>query len=139
VWTASSGSSDEVTVKDDIRTAGAPQAIGPYVQGVRANGLVFVSGQIPLDPATGKLVEGSIGEQTRRALENVRAILEAGGSGLASVVRTTVYLTDMAHFAAMNEVYAGYFVGSPPARSTVAVAGLPRGALVEIDAIALAS
>ena len=126
-------------MKDDIRTAGAPQAIGPYVQGVRANGLVFVSGQIPLDPATGKLVEGNIGEQTRRALENVRAILEAGGSGLASVVRTTVYLTDMAHFDAMNAVYAGFFEGEPPARSTVAVAGLPRGALVEIDAIALAS
>ena len=123
-------------MKTEVRTEGAPAAIGPYAQGVRADGLVFLSGQIPLDPATGRMVEGGITEQTRRALENLKAVLEAAGSDPGRVLRTTVYLVDMADFGGMNEVYATFFPSSPPARSTVAVAGLPRGARVEIDAIA---
>lgn len=126
-------------MKNEIVTERAPRAIGPYVQGIAAGGFVFLSGQIALDPQTGTLVAGGVAEQTRRALENLRAVLDAGGTELAEVVRTTVYLTDMAHFTAMNEVYAVFFGGTPPARSTVAVAGLPRGALVEIDAIAILS
>jgi 2-iminobutanoate/2-iminopropanoate deaminase len=126
-----------------ISTGDAPAAIGPYSQGIAASGagasLVFVSGQTPLDGATGKLVEGGIPEQTARCLANLAAILVAAGSSADKVVKTTVFLTDMADFKAMNEVYAQFFGVEPPARSTVAVAGLPLGARVEIEAIALAA
>ena len=121
---------------DIVATPGAPRAIGPYSQGIRAGGLLFTAGQVGFDPATGELVDGGIAGQTRRVLENIRAILEAGGSGLGRVVKTTVDLVDMADFAAMNEVYAGVFGEHRPARSTVAVAALPRGARVEIEAVA---
>lgn len=124
-------------MREEIETTSAPKAIGPYVQAIRAGGFLFLSGQIALDPVEGTLVGEGVAEQTRRALENLRAVLEAGSSDFGRVVRTTVYLTDMSHFAAMNEVYGSFFEGVPPARSTVAVAGLPRGSLVEIDAIAL--
>ena len=120
-----------------IRTDGAPKAIGPYEQAIRVDGLVFTAGQIPLDPKTGNLVEGGIAPQTRQALENLKAVLAAAGSSLERVVKATVFLKNMSDFPAMNEVYAEYFGGSKPARSTVAVAELPRGALVEIDLTAL--
>jgi 2-iminobutanoate/2-iminopropanoate deaminase len=124
--------------KTILSTAKAPAAIGPYSQGTATpQGLVFTAGQIPLDPATGELVAGDIKAQTRRVIENLKAILEAGGSDLASVVRTTVYLKDMADFAGMNEVFAEYFQASPPSRSTVEVARLPRDVRVEIDAIGI--
>lgn len=119
-----------------VATDGAPKAIGPYSQGIVLNGLVYTAGQTPLDPATGEMVTGGIPEQTARALANVRAILEAAGSGLGQVVKTTVFLTDMADFAEMNAVYADAFGAHRPARSTVAVKALPRGARVEIEAIA---
>lgn len=119
-----------------VATDGAPKAIGPYSQGIRANGFVFTAGQVALDPRTGELVAGGISEQTSRALENLSAILTAAGAGLSQVVKTTVFLVDMADFAAMNEVYGRAFGTHRPARSTVAVAGLPRGARVEIEAIA---
>ena len=122
-----------------IATPGAPAAIGPYSQAVRAGGLVFVSGQIPLDPATGQVVAGGAAAQAVRALDSLRAVLEAAGSGLDRVVKTTVYLTDLAFFAEVNEVYARYFTEAPPARATVQVAALPRGVLLEIEAVALAS
>ena len=125
-------------MKRIIKTAEAPQAIGPYSQAVAAGGLVFVSGQIPIDPATGQFVEGGVGEQTERVLRNVSKVLEAAGTGLDRVVRTTVFLADMEDFAAMNEVYARFFGAEPPARSTVQAARLPRDARVEIDVIALA-
>jgi 2-iminobutanoate/2-iminopropanoate deaminase len=121
---------------DPITTKDAPAAIGPYSQAVRAGGYVFLSGQIPLDPVTGQLVQGDVAAQADRVLKNLQAILAAAGSGFADVVRTTIYLVDMAHFATVNEVYARYFVAPYPARATVQVAALPRGALVEIDAIA---
>jgi 2-iminobutanoate/2-iminopropanoate deaminase len=121
-----------------VSTEGAPKAIGPYEQAIRVDDLVFTAGQIPLDPKTGHLVEGGIVPQTRRALENLKAVLAAGGSSLDRVVKATVFLKNMSDFPAMNEVYAEYFGASKPARSTVAVAELPRGALVEIDLIALA-
>jgi 2-iminobutanoate/2-iminopropanoate deaminase len=122
-----------------IRTDGAPRAIGPYSQAVVAAGLVFASGQIALDPATGKLVEGDVRAQTRRVMENLKAVLEAAGSSLAQAVRTTIFLVDMDDFQAVNEVYGSYFEAmAPPARATVAVQALPRGARVEIDALALA-
>lgn len=121
-----------------ISTGGAPAAIGPYSQAVVAGGLVFVSGQIPLDPATGELVPGGAGAQAGRALASLRAVLEAAGSGLDRVVKTTVFLTDLADFAAVNAVYSGFFPADPPARATVQVAALPRGAAVEIEAVALA-
>jgi 2-iminobutanoate/2-iminopropanoate deaminase len=127
-----------VTVRRIIKTGEAPQAIGPYSQAVVAGGLVFASGQIPLDPATGELVEGSIAEQTEQVLRNLSALLEAAGTGLDRVVKTTVFLADMNDFAAMNEVYGRYFSEEPPARSTVQAARLPRDARVEIDVIALA-
>ena len=124
--------------RETIATPAAPAAIGPYAQAVRAGGLVFVSGQIALDPATGALVAGGPGAQTGQVLENLQAVLEAAGSGLARVVKTTVYLTDLGAFGEVNEVYARFFPADPPARATVQVAALPRGAAVEIDAIALA-
>ena len=125
-------------MKQIVATAHAPQAIGPYSQAVTWNGLAFLSGQIPLDPATGRIVEGDIAVQTERVLENLKAVLEACGSTLAQVLKTTVYLKDMSEFPRMNEVYARYFPENPPARATVEVARLPRDARVEIDAIAAA-
>lgn len=122
-----------------IATTAAPAAIGPYSQAIASGELVFCSGQIALDPATGQLAEGDVRAQTRRALENLSAVLAAAGSSPALVVKTTVFLVSMADFAAMNEVYAEFFIGEPPARSTVAVAELPRGARVEVEAIALRS
>jgi len=119
-----------------IQSARAPNAVGPYSQAVRCGGFVFSSGQIPLDPATGKLVEGSIDDQTRRVLDNLAAVLESAGTSLASVVKTTIYLTDLGDFAAVNRVYGSYFPTDPPARSTVQVAALPLGASIEIEVIA---
>ena len=120
-----------------IQTEKAPAAIGPYSQAIdRGAGIVFVSGQLPINPATGAFPEGGIREQTRQSLSNARAILEAAGLGLQDVVKTTVFLADMADFAAMNEVYAQFFAAPFPARSAVAVKTLPKGALVEIECIA---
>jgi 2-iminobutanoate/2-iminopropanoate deaminase len=119
-----------------VSTSGAPRAIGPYSQGIKANGFLFTAGQVGFDPASGELVDGGITEQTERVLQNLRAILRAGGTDLDAVVKTTVFLVDMADFALMNEVYAEVFGDHRPARSTVAVASLPRGARVEIEAIA---
>lgn len=119
-----------------VSTDGAPKAIGPYSQGIDTGSLVFVSGQIPIDPATGQFVAGGIAEQTERVLKNVEAILSASGLSMSNVVRTTVYLIDLGEFAAMNEVYARYFPRDHPARATVQVAALPKGARVEIDVIA---
>ena len=121
-----------------ISTELAPKAIGPYSQAIRANGFVFCAGQTPIDPAAGKLIEGDVPAQTRQVLHNIGAILDAAGTSLSKVVKTTVFLTDMANFKAMNEVYAEFFPEHPPARSTIAVAGLPLGAQVEIECIALA-
>jgi 2-iminobutanoate/2-iminopropanoate deaminase len=121
---------------DVVATAGAPKAIGPYSQGIAAGGFIFTAGQVALDPSTGELVVGGITDQTTRALENLRAVLSAAGSSLSHVIKTTVFLVDMADFAQMNEVYGRFFGDHRPARSTVAVAGLPRGALVEIEVIA---
>jgi len=126
-------------MRDCVHTDKAPKAIGPYSQAIRANGFLFVSGQIALDPETGNVLDGGVAEQTERLLTSARAVLEAGGASLASVVKTTVYLTDMTHFADMNAVYARFFEADPPARSTVAVAGLPRNVLVEIDFVAIAT
>jgi len=120
-----------------VSTPNAPRAIGPYSQATRANGLLFTAGQVGFDPTTGELVDGGISEQTERVLANIRAILEAEQLDLSSVVKTTVYLVDMADFAEMNTVYARAFGDHRPARSTVAVAALPRGARVEIDAVAV--
>lgn len=127
----------EQIMKQIIATDRAPKAIGPYSQATVCNGFAFLSGQIPLDPATGQLVEGDIAVQTARVLDNLKAVLEAGGSSLDCVVKTTVYLKDMSEFARMNEVYAAYFPGKPPARATVEAARLPRDVRVEIDAIAV--
>lgn len=121
-----------------IVSAGAPAAIGPYSQAIRAGGMIYVSGQIPLDPGTGEVIAGGIAAQAERVLASLRAILHASGSGLERVVKTTVYLTDLGAFAEVNEVYARYFPQAPPARATVQVAALPRGVEIEIDAVALA-
>jgi 2-iminobutanoate/2-iminopropanoate deaminase len=120
-----------------ISTDAAPKAIGPYSQAIVAGGFVHCSGQIPLDPATGQIVPGDVAAQTERVMKNLAAVLAASGSEFSRVVKCTVFLSDMAHFPAMNEVYGRHFSGVAPARSTVAVAALPRGALVEIDCVAL--
>jgi len=125
-------------VRQVITTDTAPKAIGPYSQAIRSAGLLFLAGQIPLDPATMQLVEGDIAKQTERVFENVKAILTAAGSSLDRVVKTTVFLKDMNEFATMNEVYGRYFPQNPPARSTVEAARLPRDARIEIEVIALA-
>jgi 2-iminobutanoate/2-iminopropanoate deaminase len=123
-------------VRRAVSTEGAPAAIGPYSQAIRAGSLLFVSGQVPIDPATGAIIDGDIGAQTRRVLQNVGAILEASGASFDHVVRTTVFLTDMNDFAAMNDVYAGCFSSPAPARATVQVSRLPKDARIEIDVIA---
>ena len=125
-------------MKQRIQTERAPQAIGPYSQAIKANGLVFVSGQIPIDPKTGQFIAGGIAEQTEQVLQNLAALLEDAGSGLDYVLKTTVFLADMEEFAAMNEIYGRFFTDEPPARATVQAARLPRDARVEIEAIALA-
>jgi len=125
-------------MRDIISTKHAPQAIGPYSQGIKANGFVFTAGQVAIDPASQQVIAGDIAAQTDRVLRNLSEILEAAGSGLGKVVRTTVFLKSMNDFAAMNEVYGKYFSTAPPARSTVEVSRLPKDVLVEIDVIALA-
>jgi 2-iminobutanoate/2-iminopropanoate deaminase len=122
--------------KSIVKPAKSPQAVGPYNHGVRIGDLLFCAGQIPIDPASGNLITGDIGAQTQRVLENVKAILEDQGLSFGNVVKSTVFLTNLADFAAMNEVYAKYFTKDFPARSTIQVAGLPKGASVEIEVIA---
>lgn len=122
--------------KQPITTSDAPAAIGPYSQAIRAGDFLFLSGQIPLDPATGKLVEGSVGDQTHRVLRNLDAILKAAGASFAQVVKTNVYLADMSDFAAMNDIYGTYFPAPYPARATIQAARLPRDVRVEIDLVA---
>lgn len=124
-------------MKQVVSTDRAPKAIGPYSQAVIANGFVFLSGQIPLDPSTNQMIEGDIAAQTERVLENMKGLLEASGSSLAQVVKTTVFIKDMGEFAKMNEIYARYFSENAPARSTVEAARLPRDVRVEIECIAL--
>ena len=123
-------------IRQAISSAGAPKAIGPYSQAIRAGQLLFLSGQVPLDPATDQLVGGDIAAQTRRVMENLGAVLSAAGLSFADVVRTTIFLADINDFAAVNEVYGGYFSAPAPARATVQVARLPKDARVEIDAVA---
>jgi 2-iminobutanoate/2-iminopropanoate deaminase len=122
-------------VPDPVTASDAPEAIGPYVHAVKAGGLLFCSGQIALDPRTGELVDDSVAEQTGRCLENLSAICNAAGTTLGNAVRMTIYLTDMDSFGAVNEVYSLFFESNPPARVTVGVASLPRGAKIEIDAV----
>jgi len=124
-------------LRERIQTDNAPAAIGPYSQAIKAGGFVFVSGQIPTNPETGEFVAGGIAEQTEQVFKNLKAVLEAAGSSLDQVVKTTVFLADMKEFSGMNEVYAKFFSGPPPARATVAAAGLPRDARVEIEAVAV--
>jgi 2-iminobutanoate/2-iminopropanoate deaminase len=124
-------------MRQAVSTPSAPAAIGPYSQAIKAGNLLFLSGQVPIDPATGQIVAGDIAQQTRRVFDNLGAILEAAGLSFDAVVRTTVYLVDMNEFSAMNEVYATFFSAPAPARATVQVARLPRDARVEIDAIAV--
>jgi len=124
-------------MRTPISTPDAPKAIGPYSQAIKANGFVFVSGQVAIDPATQQIITGDVAAQTDRVLKNLSAILKAAGTGLENVVRSTVFLKNMNDFAAMNEVYGKYFSAAPPARSTVEVARLPKDVLVEIDVIAL--
>lgn len=123
-------------MKEIVLTDRGPKPIGPYSQAVKSGGLLFVSGQVALDPKSGEVVAGDVGQQTERVLENVKGIVEAAGSNLSHVVKTTVFLKNMSDFAAMNEVYARYFTSAPPARSTVEVARLPKDVLVEIEVIA---
>jgi 2-iminobutanoate/2-iminopropanoate deaminase len=125
-------------MKQAITTTNAPGAIGPYSQAIKANGLVFLSGQIPLDAASGQMVEGDARVQTEQVMKNLRAVLEAAGCTFDDVVRSTIFLTSLGDFQAVNEVYAKHFTAAPPARATVQVAALPRGAKVEIDMIAAA-
>jgi 2-iminobutanoate/2-iminopropanoate deaminase len=125
-------------MRETISTKDGPQAIGPYSQAIKANGFVFVSGQVAIDPATQQVVSGDVAVQTERVLRNLSGILKAAGTGLEKVVRSTVFLKNMGDFAAMNEVYGKHFASAPPARSTVEVARLPKDVLVEIDVIALA-
>jgi len=124
-------------VKEQVRTDKAPGALGPYSQGIKANGFVFASGQVAIDPATGQVVEGGIREQTHRTLTNIAAVLEAAGSSMAQAVKVSVFLADLAEFADMNEVYAGFFPSPPPARTTVEVSRLPKDVRIEIDVVAL--
>jgi len=124
-------------MREIVSTKDAPQAIGPYSQAIKANGFIFTSGQIAIDPATQQIIAGDVAAQTDRVLRNLSEILEAAGSGLGKVVRSTVFLKNMSDFAAMNEIYGKYFTSTPPARSTVEVARLPKDVLVEIDVIAL--
>ena len=124
-------------MRERIQTDNAPAAIGPYSQAIRAGEFVFVSCQIAIDPATGQFVGGTVAEQTERVLKNLAAVLKALGTGLDKIVKTTVFLADMKDFAEMNEIYATFFMDAPPARATVAAAGLPRDAKVEIEAVAL--
>ena len=124
-------------MKEIISTTNAPAALGPYSQGITAGSLTITSGQVPIDPATGAVVEGGIAEQTRQSLTNVQAVLAAAGLTMENVIKTTVFLKNMNDFAAMNEVYATFFPGNPPARSAVEVARLPKDVLVEIEAIAV--
>ncbi len=125
-------------MRSQVHSDDAPKAIGPYSQAIKAGGLLFCSGQIPLDPKTGEMVGASdVRAQAKQVMENLQAVLQAGGASFAHVVKTTIYLKDLGDFGAVNEVYAGYFQAAPPARATVQVAGLPRGALVEIDAVAV--
>ncbi len=123
------------THRESISASGAPEAVGPYVHAVRAGGLLFCSGQIPLDPKSGEIVGATAADQAGRCLENLAAVCAAAGATLGDAVKLTVYLTDMGSFAAVNEVYESFFESDPPARVAIAVAGLPRGALVEIDAV----
>jgi 2-iminobutanoate/2-iminopropanoate deaminase len=125
-------------MREPINTPKAPKPIGPYSQCIRANGFLFLSGQTPINPETGQLIEGNIEQQTERALENLKAVLQAAGSSLEKVVKTSVFLKDMNEFAQMNAVYARYFATNPPARSTIEAARLPKDCRVEIDLIALA-
>ena len=125
-------------MKEVVSTDKGPKAIGPYSQAIKANGFVFTAGQIPFDPATGQLLDGDAAVQTKRVLENLKAIVEAAGSSLEKAVKATVYLKDMNDFGAMNEVYGRYFTANPPARSTVEVAKLPRDVRVEIDLVCIA-
>ena len=125
-------------MREQISTPNGPLAIGPYSQAIRANGFVFVSGQVAIDPATQQVLEGDVAVQTERVMKNLAGILAAAGTGLENVVRSTVFLKNMGDFAAMNAVYGKYFTATPPARSTVEVARLPKDVLVEIDVIALA-
>lgn len=125
--------------KSLVSTSNAPQAVGPYSQGVSANGLVFCSGQIPLDPATGELVGGSIADQTRRCMQSLSAVLEAAGSDLTKMIKVTVYLADIADYAEFNEAYAEFVGAEPPARAAFAVSGLPKGARIEVECVALGS
>jgi 2-iminobutanoate/2-iminopropanoate deaminase len=125
-------------MREVVATKDAPQAIGPYSQAIKAGGFVFVSGQIPIDPATGNVINGDVSAQTERVMQNLSAILRAAGSSLERVVKTTVFLKSMSEFAAMNEVYGRYWKSAPPARATVEVARLPKDVLVEIDVIATA-
>lgn len=122
--------------KEIISTKEAPAAIGPYSQAVKVGDIVFVSGQIPLDPATGEMVQGDVEAQTKRVMENLRAVLKAAGAGFEHVVRSTIYLTDLGDFAKVNAIYGSYFPSEPPARATVQVSALPRGSQVEIDVVA---
>src|SRR5215467_11296167 len=125
-------------MRERVQTDGAPKAIGPYSQAIKTNGLVFCSGQVALDPATGQVIEGGIREQTERVMRNLAAVLEAAGSSLQQAIKTTVFLADLGDFSEMNEVYGSFFSEPPPARSTVQVSRLPKDVKIEVDVIALA-